>query len=737
MVRVTRLLYLTLSFSLSTALWAADWTKPTAEELSMTSQAQVPGAAAVYLYRQETTHDMSQAANDANLDSHREGFCSTVEPDPKINTPQPQLLPKLNYQTLYVRLKILTSEGERYGNVVIDEAEPYFSTVKVEGRTIRPDGSIVPFEGGVDRRLISKTRDMLRYRTSFQMSAAQAGSILEYRVTVKYPESAGAQDYQIASSASIAGQKASNDSPSYAGSSFFESPPQWYVQQDLFVRKADYFYGPHTWVRRASESNFGYQSTLPPGADVVYNQSERSYTLHMENIPPVTPTELAPPWRSRGYRVIFHHTCFPSVKEFWTAHGKWWTGDVDRFASASSLKSVAAGLVASGDTEQQKVDKLYAAVAALRNLSFGVAATADADEKAELRIGNAHEVWERKQGSSQDLTLLFVGLARAAGLKAYVMAVSDRSRDIFDPDDVREENINDYLAIVNIDGKEQFFDPGEPFCAPGQLSWKHSFASGIRQSDGDLIFAQTPAGSNFKQNQTIRSAKLQIAKDGGVTGLVTLSLSGSPAVDWRQSALWNPEGFNDAIAAELGASLPAGFTVKTTKVTGITEPVTTASAPPLMVQMELSGQLPASASGEIAVAGSLFEARAPQLFTAETRDAPVDMRYPSVSQDVVTLTPPAGAKAKSVPADATVQLGDSARLMVKHSAEADHSTVVRMMIQGKTFYGFARPALCANADCRQGRDHPADATIQYSDLKAFYSKVSAQDAEKIVFAPAP
>ncbi len=711
MVRVVRLFFLALPLLFLDAAWAADWTTPTPEELSMTSQPGAPGANAVYLYRQEITRDISQAANDANPESHQEGFCSTVEPEPKINTPQPQMLQKLNYQTLYVRLKILTAEGERYGNVVIDEAEPYFSTVKVEGRTIRPDGSIVPLEGSVDRRLISKTRDMLRYRTSFQMSAARAGNILEYRVTVKYPES--------------------------GSSSFFESPPQWYVQQDLFVRKADYFYGPHTWVRRASESNFGYNSTLPVGTDVVYNQSERSYTLHMENIPPVTPTELAPPWRSRGYRVIFHHTCFATVAEFWATHGKWWAGDVDRFASASSLKSVAAGLVASGDTEQQKADKLYAAVVPLRNLSFGVSTTADVDEKAEMRIGNAHEVWERKQGSSQDLAMLFVGLARVAGLKAYVMAVGDRSHDIFDPNDLREENINDYLGIVNIDGKEQFFDPGEPFCAPGQLSWKHSFASGVRQSDGGLIFAQTPAGSNFKQNQTIRSAKLQIAKDGGVTGAVTLSLSGSPAVDWRQSALWNPEGFNNDIAAELGASLPAGFTVKTTKVTGLTEPVTTASAPPLLVQMELTGRLPASESGEIAVPGSLFEAQAPQLFTAEKRDTPVDMRYPSVSQDVVTLTPPAGAKAKSVPADATVSLGDSARLVVKHSAEADHFTVVRMMIQGKTFYGFAPPALCADAECRQGRVRPADAISQYPDLKAFYAKVSAQDSEKIVFAPAP
>ena len=412
--------------------------------------------------------------------------------------------------------------------------------------------------------------------------------------------------------------------------------------------------------------------------------------------------------------MIFHHSCFPTVTAFWSTHGKWWTGDVDRFASASALKQVADGLVASGDTEQQKADKLYAAVASLRNLSFGTSATAEADERAEMKIGNARDVWERKQGSAQDLTLLFVGLARAAGLKAYVIAVADRSQNIFDPKAVREEDINDYVAIVSIDGKEQFFDPGEPFCPPGQLSWKHSVSGGLRQSDSGPTFGQTPGGI-FKQNQTLRTARLQLAKDGAVSGTVSLTISGASAIDWRQSALRNPDGFNQAIAADVAASLPAGLSVKTTQVSGLTEPVVSASAPPLVVKMELSGTIPLTSAGEIAVPASLFEARSPELFAAGKRDTPIDMRYPSVSQDVVTLMLPAGATVKSTLSDATIPFGDSARLVIKHTPEANRYTVVRMLIQGKTFY----------------------ATSEYPDLKAFYAKLNTQDAEKIVIAPAP
>ncbi len=647
----------------------------------MTAQPEVPGAPAVYLYWQENARDFSEAPSDAKTQI-QDNYCSTVEPYSPLSSPQPDLARKDVVRTLYVRLKILTADGVRYGEVALDEPEPYYTSAKVEGRTIQPDGAVVPFDGKVNRRLVSKTRDMARYRTEFQMPDVRPGSILEYRVTLTYP--------------------------AYMPPVVEELPPHWFVQRDLFVRKADYYYVPHTSIRRAEWSNYGYTKTLPDGVAVVYNQTERSYTLHMESIPPVE-TEFAPPWRSLGYRVIFHHTCFPTVADFWTTHGKWWTSDVDHFVSASGLKSVAAELVSAGDSEQQKVDKLYAAVAGLRNLSFGQGDTFESDERAELKIGNAREVWARKQGSSQDLTMLFVGLARAAGLKAYVMAIPDRSHDIFDPAAVREEDINDYVTIVTVDGKEQFFDPGEPFCPAGQLSWKHSFAGGIRQTDGAPIFAQTPGGS-FKQNQILRTAKLQVAKDGAVTGTVTLTMVGSPALDWRQRALANPANVNDDLAAELGAKLPAGFSVKTTKVSGLSE-----AATPLTVQMELIGSLPVGASGEIAVPASLFEARARPRFTADKRDIPVDRRYASVAQDVVALSLPAGLKVKTAPADAMVPLADSARLVIKHSAQESAFTTTRMLIQGKTFYAAA--------------DYPA--------LKAFSAKLSAADADRIVLAAAP
>ena len=91
------------------------WTAPTPEELSMTSQPQVPGAAAVYLYREETTDD------------------------------------KLHMFSIYNRLKVLTERGKEYGNVELQYAHVSdgggFTVEDIQGRTIHPDGTIIPFTG--------------------------------------------------------------------------------------------------------------------------------------------------------------------------------------------------------------------------------------------------------------------------------------------------------------------------------------------------------------------------------------------------------------------------------------------------------------------------------------------------------------------------------------------------------------------------------------------------------------
>src|SRR5579859_7120780 len=113
-------------FALSSfAAHADQWTTPTQEELSMTSQAGAPGASAVYLFREEITTD------------------------------------HLHMYSEYVRLKVLAEGGKEHANVEIKYAaggDMGHSITDIAGRTIHPDGTIIPFTGKPYERMVVKAQ---------------------------------------------------------------------------------------------------------------------------------------------------------------------------------------------------------------------------------------------------------------------------------------------------------------------------------------------------------------------------------------------------------------------------------------------------------------------------------------------------------------------------------------------------------------------------------------------------
>ena len=103
---------------------ASDRFQPvSAEELTMKSEPQAPGAPAIMLYRQVDRDD------NGGIDSHEDN---------------------------YVRIKILTEEGRKYADVEIPFSKDSEDVVNLKARTIRPDGSIVNFDGKVFEKSLTR-----------------------------------------------------------------------------------------------------------------------------------------------------------------------------------------------------------------------------------------------------------------------------------------------------------------------------------------------------------------------------------------------------------------------------------------------------------------------------------------------------------------------------------------------------------------------------------------------------
>jgi hypothetical protein len=628
---------------LSAQARADSWTKPTHEELQMTAEPAAPGAAAIYLLRDERADD------------------------------------KIHIHTTYVRLKVLSEKGKEYADQEITYEGAQFKVFGVEGRTIHSDGTVIPFTGKPYQKLLDKSGTEKYKATVFTLPDVQVGSILEYRYTLGYESN-------------------------------IVLSPRWYLQGPLYTRKAHFFFQPSDRMIEdghggVMQGRVAYTAVLPKGASVVYSPVAKNYSLDVENIPAFPEEEYMPPMHNYSFRTLFYYTIARTTDEYWGNEGKYWSKRVDRFIDQSKLSSIANQMVSASDTPAQKLQKIYDAVMTLENTTF-TREHSDVEDKAlGIKIKTAADIWGQKRGTRDEITRLFVGLTRAAGFKAYVGYVTNRDRNLFVPDYLNMAQLDDEIAIVLVDGKDQYFDPGERYAVFGNLHWKHSAAQGIRQTDKGAAVFLTPTPA-YKSTSEFRNAYLEIQPDGKVTGTIRLSLTGSRALYWREFALNNDEDalkqrFTDSVQRQM----PAGIEVKADHFLGLNSWTTN-----LQGVFKVTGSMGTATAKRIFLPATLFESTSQPLFALDKRTQPIDLDYPYAVQDDVTIKLPPAFDIESLPKDADVTYPQNAFYRAKFTREPGMVKSVRVMVLGNFLY----------------------TAEEYPPLKDFYQKINAKDKEPAV-----
>jgi uncharacterized protein YoxC len=483
---VLRFSLLFLAISVPTFVFA-QFQQPTSEELKMTSDPKAPGAAAVYLNYEDITND------------------------------------DLHFHTYYARIKVLQEKGKELATVQVAFGKRLNKVVAIKGRTIHSDGTIIPLTGSPEELLIVKKGEDQVDKKVFNLPSVEVGSILEYT-------------YQV------------NTEDGYYSS------PDWDVQGHYFVHKAHYFFRPYKIFLQGSQNHTDtpliqsdgaetnyllWMAILPPGvapkADAL-----GQYSLDVTDIPATPDEEWAPPLKSRIYRVNFYYTSSDGAERFWVTHIKDWSKQVDHFAEPSkAIHQAVDGIVAATDTPLEKAKKIYNAVQALDNTGFSrVKSKTELKQLGLKQAKRAEDTLAQKSGSRQDITLLIIAMARAAGLDAYNLKVVNRDENVFSATYLTLSQLDDDIVILKIDGKEMMVDPGEKMCPFQTLHWRHSATSGIRQSNDGSTAATTPF-QPLQQNTLFRSGDVTLDAQGGITGTIKFVMNGQEALRWRQVALTN------------------------------------------------------------------------------------------------------------------------------------------------------------------------------------------------------
>ena len=638
------------------ALARAQFQQPTQEELSMTSDPKAPGAAAVYLNIEEITND-----------------------------------PK-HFQSFYARIKVLQEKGKELATVEIPYLHDRSSISNIEARTIHADGTVIPLNVKPQDLLIAKTGSFAVGRKVFNLPSVEVGSILEYRYTLIYPD----QTY---------------------------SAPYWELQKQYFVHHAKYFFTPFEGFLRngliqPGEMNLMdsngipantliWRSNLPPGvkfiADVIGN-----YKVELADIPPKPDEDFMPPVRSILYRVIFSYSNSEDLQNYWVLETKLWSKQVDRFAEPSkAIHDAVNSLIAPGDSDLDKARKLYKAVQNLENTDFSRKKEESELKQLKLKAAKrAEDTWTQKGGSSQDIALLYLAMLRATGLTAYSARVVDRENGVFDSGLLNFDQLDDDIVILATGGREILLDPGQKMCPFQTIAWRHSGASGIRQSP-DGHDAITTAFQDYRSNTLTRIGDIAIDEHGAATGAFRFIMTGQQALQWRQAALeFDLDEVKKQFDRTLGSIVPEGVEAHVDHFLGLDNPDAN-----LMAMVNVSGVLGTATSKRLLLPGFFFESLGKQPFIdREKRLLPVDMQYGEVVTDQVTYHTPPDLSVEGSPQDAKVAWNDRGVLVTKTIAVSGSVTI------GRTF----------------GRVFTVIEPNEYQDLRGFYQKVAVSDKQQLV-----
>lgn len=670
----------------------------------MTADSKAPGAAAVYLYREER------------------------EDDPH------------HFRSVYARIKVLTEQGKEAATVHVHYQKKFIfyaagdnssrmangnanswstpdiahagedaridtnangGTIEVkaiEGRVIHPDGTVVPLTGSPSDLLKIKNGHTQANEMTFSLPGVEVGSIIEYRYQVRYDR--------------------------------FNQAPEWQVQQSYFVHKAHYVFTPAEQFapnRNLSGASAGISNSamlgdhgeimtdirstdiLPPGSEVK-KDGLGNYFVDLTDIPAIPQEPFAPPLAAQIYQVNFFYTFTPDAKDFWQREMSLWIKDVNQFIAPTNLiRSTASELTAGSASPLDKAKRLYAAVAKLDNLDFtknGTPFTAT----DYVPHGSVEAVLEHKSGNSEELALLYLSLAQAAGLDARPERVTSRDRRTFSAQFLDTSQLDTVLIGINgiaADGKEIVLDPGQKMAPFETLHWSHAGAGGVAMaSNGKVEIIVTPLQKNA-DNAIFRVGTLNVSPNGGVSGALKIALTGQEAMYLRQLAIrTDADTVKHQLETMLAAEVPNGVQAQIDHIAYLDDP-----DKQLLAVVQVSGTLSEHAGNHLVLPRLFFESKETDPFPSDpNRTLPIDMHYPAQEQERISYQLPAGFALEGTPQDATLKWEENAAYQLRSKTDGGSITTARILARGFTLLD----------------------PSEYGKLRDFYDKVATTDRQEVV-----
>ena len=616
------------------------------DELKMTTEPLAPGAPAIILYRQVDRDDNGRTSHEDD----------------------------------YIRIKILTEAGRKYGDVEIPFIKGNDDVVHVRARTIKPDGSIVEFGGEVFEKSLVKGRGLQYMAKTFTIPDVEVGSIIEYLFTYDLKEHV-----------------------------IFDS--HWILSEDLFTKRASFSLKPYKGTYVPVHLRWSWHD-LPLG-DPPKAGPDGVVRMEATNIPAFQTEDFMPPANEMKSRVDFIYSDDLPEKDadsFWRSVGKKRNAQLEGFVGKhKAMEEAVAQIVSTNDPPEVKLRKIYDRVQQIRNKSYELRKTEQEQKREkEKPAENVEDVWKRGYGNGVQLTWLYLALVRAAGFEAYGCWVSDRRNYFFNPVTMQSAKLDASVVLVRLDGKDLYFDPGAEFTPFGLLKWSETGVQGLRldKDGGTWIKTTLPASS---ESRIERKAKLKLSETGDLEGKLTVTYTGLEAMYQRLDVRHADEIARKKFMEEhVKSQVPVAVEAEL-----INQPDWSGSEAPLVAEFNIKIPAWASNAGKrVLIPAGVFTAAEKRRFEHADRVHPIYFEYPYAKTDDVTIDLPLGWQVQSLP-----QPQDQDAHVVSYSLKAEKDAASLHLARKLTV------------------DFLLFGVEYYPALRSFFQVVRTGDEEQIVLQP--
>lgn len=576
-----------------------EWPPVNQAELKMTSIPEAPGVPAVILYRQVDRIDNGKMASK---------------------------------ETEYVRIKILTDAGVKYGNVEIPFMKDQDNITGVRARTIHADGSVVQFDGKVYEKTIVKTKDVQYLAKVFSVPDVQRGSVIEYEILHEFPK------WETA----------------FEGRGYV-SDFMWVLSSELFTLQAKFSAVPYT--EHGMQVQWSWPAGLPEGTKLPERGVDGTIRLECRDIPPLPIEDHMPPRSELMLRVVFNYShALPegNPDKFWKDFNHKEYDAVQKFLGKSgSAQAAVKETITDQDTPEAKLQKMYARAQKIRNLSYELRRTQE--ERANQGIvenTSVDDVWRNGYGHKREIDWVFLAMARAAGFEADPVLVSNRKQTFFNKARKQASELGFTAVAVKTSNGELLLDPGGYLAPFGFLPWEETGVPALKLDKQDGTWFQTKLGSS-ETTQIRRRADLRLNVDGSLEGKLTVVYSGQQAFAKRIDQMRADDaGRKTALENEVKSYIPVSSEVELTN-----PPDWTSAAPTLTAEFHI--KVPGWAvmgTKHCTIAAGLFGNSEKGLFEHADRTNAIYFQYPYGLIDEITINLPDGWKVEALPKPAALDL---------------------------------------------------------------------------------